>query len=111
MSGQDLRPNPLAPEPACARSWSAAWLSSAPPALTAMFLQSLTENELEYLLQDWRFWARDDQLPPEAAARQPWTTWLFLGGRGAGKTRAGAEWVRERVETGEARRIALVAET
>nr|WP_246700975.1 terminase family protein [Rhodopseudomonas sp. BR0M22] len=24
----------------------------------------------------------------------PWTTWLMLGGRGAGKTRAGAEWVR-----------------
>ena len=26
-----------------------------------------------------------------------WTTWLFLGGRGAGKTRAGAEWVRDMV--------------
>ncbi|MDC7787589.1 terminase family protein [Rhodoplanes sp. TEM] len=24
----------------------------------------------------------------------PWTTWLVLGGRGAGKTRLGAEWVR-----------------
>jgi|SRR5579884_768335 len=24
----------------------------------------------------------------------PWTTWLMLGGRGAGKTRTGAEWVR-----------------
>ncbi|MDP2621348.1 MAG: terminase family protein [Hyphomicrobiales bacterium] len=35
-------------------------------------------------------WARKDQRPPEGA----WTTWLMLGGRGAGKTRAGAEWVR-----------------
>lgn len=44
---------------------------------------------------DWLFWARSDQLPPAAAANgQPWTTWLVLGGRGAGKTRTGAEWVR-----------------
>ena len=34
--------------------------------------------------------ARPDQLPPSG----DWTTWLMLGGRGAGKTRAGAEWVR-----------------
>jgi phage terminase large subunit-like protein len=27
----------------------------------------------------------------------PWTTWLILGGRGAGKTRIGAEWVRAQV--------------
>jgi phage terminase large subunit-like protein len=45
---------------------------------------------------------------------EPWFTWLLLGGRGAGKTRCGAEWVRQRV-TGEvpplARRVALVAPT
>ncbi len=40
-----------------------------------------------------------------------WRVWLILAGRGYGKTRAGAEWVRERVESGAARRIALVAET
>ena len=34
----------------------------------------------------------DHQLPPERAG-DDWTTWLVLGGRGAGKTRAGAEWV------------------
>ncbi|MEJ0060456.1 MAG: terminase family protein [Terricaulis sp.] len=38
---------------------------------------------------DWRFWGRKAQLDPESA----WRTWLFLGGRGAGKTRAGAQWV------------------
>ena len=32
----------------------------------------------------------------------------MLGGRGAGKTRAGAEWVREQVENGRRGRIALV---
>ena len=51
--------------------------------------------ELERLRYDFEVWARDDQLPPETAqSGVAWTTWLMLGGRGAGKTRAGAEWVR-----------------
>ncbi len=42
--------------------------------------------------RDWRYWARvGQQLPPDDAG---WRCWLILGGRGAGKTRAGAEWVR-----------------
>ena len=40
-----------------------------------------------------------------------WKVWLILAGRGFGKTRSGVEWVREQVEGGAARRIALVAET
>ena len=42
---------------------------------------------------------------------------MILRGRGAGKTRAGAEWVRAQVEgarlltKGRAKRVALVAET
>lgn len=54
-------------------------------------------------LHDWNQWARGEQLPPPG----DWRIWLFLGGRGAGKTRAGAEWVRAQVAAG-ARRIALV---
>lgn len=47
------------------------------------------------LLADWPLFARADQLPPEVAqGGAPWSTWLVLGGRGAGKTRTGAEWVR-----------------
>lgn len=38
----------------------------------------------------WDFWARKDQLPPEG----DWRTWLLMAGRGFGKTRTGAEWVR-----------------
>ena len=66
---------------------------------------------------DWQFLARDDQLPPVAtAAGTAWRTWAFLGGRGSGKTRAGAEWVRAvalGLWSGEpaARRIALVGPT
>ena len=59
------------------------------------------------------FWAHDHQLPPQG----DWRTWVVLGGRGAGKTRAGAEWVRAQVEgakphdQGQAYRIALMGET
>lgn len=74
------------------------------------FLTTLSDAELETLLRHWPFWARPDQLPPDG----DWTSWLMLGGRGAGKTRAGAEWVRAQVEepSGKAcRRIALIGET
>lgn len=70
-------------------------------------LSSLSEAEAQSLLYDWRFWARPNQLPPEGN----WRTWLLLAGRGFGKTRTGAEWVRSLVETGQAKRIALVAPT
>ncbi|MEM9421173.1 MAG: terminase family protein [Pseudomonadota bacterium] len=56
---------------------------------------------------DWTFWARTDQIPPSG---DDWTTWLILGGRGAGKTRTGAEWITQQVRGG-CRRIALVGET
>jgi predicted phage terminase large subunit-like protein len=59
------------------------------------------------LLDDWRIWARPSQLPPEGA----WRVWLLLAGRGFGKTRGGAEWVRAQAESRSARRIALVAPT
>lgn len=83
----------------------------APKKRTAL-LRSLTEDEADALWRDWHFWARDDQVPPaEAQDGAAWTTWLYLGGRGAGKTRAGAEWLRAEIEEGRARRVALVAET
>jgi phage terminase large subunit-like protein len=59
----------------------------------------LTPSELTTLEYDWRFWARDKQLPPP----EPWRYWVILAGRGFGKTRTGAEWVRE-----EARRYPMV---
>lgn len=59
------------------------------------------------LLRRWALIARPEQLPPP----EPWSTWVLLGGRGAGKTRAGAEWVEAQVAEGRARRIALVGAT
>ena len=69
--------------------------------------ERLCKWELEHLLRDWLFWSRQEQRPPEGA----WRTWLFLGGRGAGKTRAGAEWVSALGRYGHARRIALIGPT
>ncbi len=91
----------------CAPSLSAASLALLPEPARKAFLRSLTAEEAAHLLHDWRFWARADQLAPEGE----WTTWLVLGGRGAGKTRAGAEWLRAEVEAGRAGRIALIGET
>ena len=63
-------------------------------------------------LRSWVLFARPDQKAPLTAANgAPWVTWLLLGGRGAGKTRAGAEWVRAAAMEGTAKRIALVGET
>jgi phage terminase large subunit-like protein len=67
----------------------------------------LDARELAALGHEWPVWARPEQLPPPGR----WTTWLYMGGRGAGKTRAGAEWIRARVANGASRRIALVAAT
>ena len=56
-------------------------------------------------------------MPHQRLPDGDWRNWVILGGRGAGKTRAGAEWVRRQVEgsrprdPGRARRVALVGET
>jgi phage terminase large subunit-like protein len=61
---------------------------------------------IEHFGVDWGTFAHDHQRAPQAE----WRTWLILGGRGAGKTRAGAEWVRAIARDRNAR-IALVGET
>ncbi len=86
---------------------SRAKLLSSDPKATEEFLGSLSDEESLMALYEWQLWARPEQLPPPG----DWTTWLYVGGRGAGKTRAGAEWIRARVNAGAAKRIALVAAT
>jgi predicted phage terminase large subunit-like protein len=92
----------LPAEPSLSRS-----LASRHPEMVPMAIASLSEEQARTLLKDWTLWARPDQLPPVGR----WRFWLDLRGRGAGKTRTGAEWVRGRVEAGLARRIALIGET
>ena len=70
------------------------------------FLKKLTPNtELAHLERLWRLYARPHQVPDH----NEWLIWLLLGGRGSGKTRTGAEWVREQVHVHGCSRIALVA--
>ena len=69
--------------------------------------RGLKKREKARLKYHWPLHARDSQLPPPG----DWDTWLILAGRGFGKTRTGAEWVRAQVETRHATRIALVART
>jgi phage terminase large subunit-like protein len=60
--------------------------------------------ELEY---DWGFWARADQRAPVG----DWRSWFVMAGRGFGKTRMAAEYVRACAEADGSLRIALVAAT
>ncbi len=91
----------------------AAWLASATPQEVDAFLGGLGDNALLALPWIFEFWALPHQLPPVGA----WKSWVIMGGRGAGKTRAGAEWVRAQIEgagpadAGPAHRVALVGET
>ncbi|MGH7100192.1 MAG: DNA-packaging protein [Stellaceae bacterium] len=89
------------------KSLHAAWLASQPAVLRNDLVFQLSSKQAQALLQNWPFWARDKQLPPEGG----WRVWLLLAGRGFGKTRTLAETVRARVENGAARRVALVAPT
>lgn len=91
----------------------ASWLASGPVAVQEDFLAQLSGSELQALPYLFDFWAGEHQLPPPG----DWRTWVILGGRGAGKTRAGSEWVRAMAEgrspraPGRARRIGIVGET
>jgi phage terminase large subunit-like protein len=64
-------------------------LALLPPSLVRQALGALTGEQLTELLFDWKRRARPEQLPPEG----DWRIWLYLAGRGAGKTRSGGEWV------------------
>ncbi|MEM7463570.1 MAG: glycoside hydrolase TIM-barrel-like domain-containing protein, partial [Pseudomonadota bacterium] len=82
--------------------------------LTRSFLSLLESRELAILnLREWPVFAGKPQRPPLSN----WRTWLLLGGRGAGKTRAGAEWLkaiigRDRHVSGDAAgRVAIIGET
>jgi phage terminase large subunit-like protein len=92
---------------------AAGWLACASAAQRDLFLNGLTKAELRALPYLFDIWAHPHQVPPKG----DWRTWVILGGRGAGKTKAGSEWVRSIVEgpgprdAGLCRRVALIGET
>lgn len=83
------------------------FLQGTNPTERQAFLAHLTVSELTHLIYDWQIWARAKQLPPEG----DWVIWLIMAGRGFGKTRAGAEWIRSVAMAGTSALIALVGHT
>jgi phage terminase large subunit-like protein len=77
-----------------------------------------SDDDFDEIAANWKIFAHAHQTPPNLApSGKPWHTWLMIGGRGAGKTRAGAEWIRAQAlglppfASEKAARIALVGET
>jgi len=79
----------------------------------AFYARFDTPEDREKFRFSWDFWGRPHQFPPLGE----WSNWLILAGRGFGKTRTGAEWVRANMcgatplARGRWRHIALIAET
>lgn len=82
-------------------------LAQLPPDRASRLVQRWKASDLEIALHAWRFWRLAAQAEPEG----DWRVWLVMAGRGFGKTRMGAEWVRERAEADGSLRIALVGAT
>jgi phage terminase large subunit-like protein len=75
-------------------------------------LFALSQREQLALATRWSFFARPKQLAPVDVAYpggESWRYWLILAGRMFGKSRLAAEWIRGRIERGEARSIVLAA--
>ena len=81
-------------------------LADLPKAEADALIRAMAPGAAAAFEYDWRYRARPEQLPPGGS----WRVWLLLAGRGFGKTRCGAEWVRAEVKAGR-RRIALVGPT
>jgi phage terminase large subunit-like protein len=77
------------------------------PATAEQLLANLSASDAEALLYDWQSWARPDQLAPPGN----WRVWLQLGGRGAGKTRSGNEWLRGHLESGRHAHAAILSQS
>lgn len=89
-----------------------AQLAALSPETLKGFLEELSNDELEILSKEFIFSAHPHQIMPfDIPGNAHYSDWLILGGRGSGKTRAGAEAILEMVRNGHAKRIALVGET
>ena len=81
-------------------------LRALPTETRAAFIRDLSDDEYQAVNWFYALQARDKQLPPPGN----WFCWLLLSGRGFGKTRTGAEWVKHWAMTGP-QHIAIVGQT
>ena len=96
--------NPTIPTPSSESMWS--FRTSSIDSLIGLTPEQIRAtvpaDELNIALANWRRHANEEQHPP----KDPWRTWLLLGGRGSGKTWVGAGWLVEQAWHGG--RFALV---
>lgn len=93
--------------PSSGPNYSAAYLASLSPTQLEKLLAEMKQSELQGLMGSYEFWARQSQLEPTGS----WHKWLFLGGRGAGKTWSGAKVTNKRARSGRCPKILLGAAT
>lgn len=100
--------------PDATNSLAASWTAGRTPEQIKAAISRFSSAEVERALYEWRLWARAAQLIPGTQGadleRQDWVYWLALAGRGWGKTRTGAETVRQWAENPQ-ERILLIAPT
>ena len=82
-------------------------LKKLPMVVRKELLASLPPADRLAIEHDWRLWARPKQLPPPGQ----WEVWFCCGGRGAGKSRTGAEFAHWKAETMPGSRGALIGAT
>ncbi len=88
---------------------SDAWQAWKPKLWEQALTTEIRPQAMQHLvLNPFLVQAMEAQRPP---LDKPWRTWLFMGGRGAGKTRAGAEWLRYAVIHAGCARAALIGPT
>tara|TARA_R100001086_G_scaffold83982_1_gene41097 strand:+ start:467 stop:1939 length:1473 start_codon:yes stop_codon:yes gene_type:complete len=66
------------------------------PGRVGQLLETFDDDIVDELVADWFFLARDEQLPPTDSYK----FWIYMAGRGSGKTRTGAEWTKDLVRQG-----------
>lgn len=92
-------------------------MSSSPPSIVERISQlpkperdqlilSLSPERAAALKYDWPSWARSNQLPPPGS----WSYWMVKAGRGFGKTRTGAEFIRQKIKDG-AKQLNIIVRT
>jgi phage terminase large subunit-like protein len=75
--------------------------------LDLVAIKAEIERQQELRKYDWKLHARPKQLPPPGN----WRYWVLRWGRGSGKTRTGAEFIRSMAQAGKHPRIALIGPT
>ena len=81
------------------------WMDEDEEEAGPLIANALDHKEKAEFQFHWQLLARRAQCAPQG----DWRIWMIMAGRGFGKTRAGAEWVRQIAEADPTARIALVA--